>query len=65
MLPTRDESGYQQTSIMVSDSASETEEEILFQTKKEGKNGTLPQAGVQIKTNHRLTPNGPSNHSGT
>ena len=54
MLPHDD---YQQTSLMVSES--ETEEEILFQTKtgetgtKNG-NGTVSPADVQIRTNHKL-----------
>lgn len=55
MLPYND-SGYQQTSLMVSES--ESEEEILFQTKKEESgtvNGSMPLSDVQIRTNHRLT----------
>lgn len=67
MLPHDD---YQQTSLMVSES--ETEEEILFQTKmgETGtKNETVPHADVQIRTNHKLANGTPkvaatsSNHS--
>lgn len=53
---------YQQTSLMVSES--ETEEEILFESKKDeggsgtkNKNGTVPPANVSIRTNNKL-PNG-------
>lgn len=55
MLPYYDDSGYQQSSLMVSES--ETEEEILLQTKKDKNtvNGTVPASSdVQIRT-HRLT----------
>lgn len=67
MLPHND-SGYQQTSLMVSDSGTE-EEEVLFQTKDEigTKNGTVPHTDVKIRSNHKLAPNGSAKigHSGT
>lgn len=57
MLP----EGYQQTSLMVSET--DTEEEILFESKDEygnpktsTKNGTVSLGNVQIRTNHNGTP---------